>query len=125
MTTVDHAADLQLTKTDSPDPVLYGQELTYTLTAHNDGPSETSGVALSDTLPAGVTFISATTTQGSCFRSGNTVLCTLGTLADEATVTVEIKVTALTVGTLSNEANVVGIVADPDTANNAASATRR
>ena len=38
VTTVDHAADLQLTKTDSPDPVLYGQELTYTLTVHNDGP---------------------------------------------------------------------------------------
>jgi len=121
-TTVDHAADLQLTKTDSPDPVLVGQELTYTLTVHNDGPSETSGVALSDTLPAGVTFISATTTQGSCFKSGNSVLCTLGTLADEETETVEIKVTAPAVGTLTNEANVVGIVVDPDTANNAASA---
>ena len=121
-TTVDHAADLQLTKTDSPDPVLSGQQLTYNLTVHNDGPSETSDVALSDTLPAGVTFISATTSQGTCFRSGNTVLCTLGTLADEATVNVEIKVTPQAPGSITNQANVVGIVVDPDTANNAASA---
>jgi uncharacterized repeat protein (TIGR01451 family) len=122
VTTVDHAADLELTKTDSPDPMLYGQELTYTLTVHNDGPSETSGVALSDSLPAGVTFISATATQGSCSRSGSTVLCSLGTFADQATATVEIKVTAQTLGTISNQANVLGIVVDPDTANNAASA---
>ena len=38
-TTVDPAADLSLTKTDSPDPVLAGQLLTYTLTAHNAGPA--------------------------------------------------------------------------------------
>ena len=32
------AADLSLTKTDSPDPVLAGELLTYTLTVHNAGP---------------------------------------------------------------------------------------
>ena len=36
---VDPAADLSLTKTDSPDPVLAGELLTYTLTVHNAGPS--------------------------------------------------------------------------------------
>ena len=38
-TTVDAAADLSLTKTDSPDPVLVGEQLTYTLAVHNAGPA--------------------------------------------------------------------------------------
>jgi len=50
-TTVNAAADLSLTKSGSPDPVLVGQTLTYTLSAHNSGPQDTTGVSLTDTLP--------------------------------------------------------------------------
>ena len=121
-TTVDPAADLELTKTDSADPVLSGGELTYTVTVHNAGPSATTGVALSDSLPAGVAFESYTASQGSCFNSGSSVLCSLGALADGADATVEITVTANAVGTLTNTANVLGMTADPDTADNAATA---
>ena len=63
-TTVDPAADLELTKTDSPDPVPVGGLLTYTLGVHNAGPSSAPAVQLTDTLPAGVTFDSATSSQG-------------------------------------------------------------
>src|SRR5204862_17198 len=38
-TTVNPAADLALTNTAAPDPVQVGQNLTYTLTATNSGPS--------------------------------------------------------------------------------------
>ena len=64
----------------------------YTLTAHNAGPQEAPDVELTDTLPAGVTFDSATPSQGSCSESSGTVTCTLGTIADQADATVEIKV---------------------------------
>ena len=67
-TTVDPAADLSLTKSDAPDPVLAGQLLTYTLTVAQRGPSSATGVTVTDTLPAGVTFDSATSSQGSCSR---------------------------------------------------------
>ena len=117
-TTVDPAADLELSQTDSPDPALVGQQITYNLTVHNAGPSATGGVALSDTLPAGVTYDSASSSQGSCFRSGNTVLCSLGTLASGANATVQIKVTPTAPGTITNNANVLGIIVDPDTADN-------
>ena len=50
------------------------------------------------------------------------MLCSLGTLANEANVTIEIKVTTQTPGTLTNTANVLGMTIDPDTADNAASA---
>ena len=120
-TTVDPAADLELSQTDSPDPALVGQQVTYSLTVLNAGPSATSGVALSDTLPSGVTYDSATSSQGSCFRSGNNVLCSLGTLASGANATVQVKVTPTAPGTITNNANVLGIIVDPDTADNGSS----
>ena len=95
------AADLSLSKTDSPDPVPAGELLTYTLTVHNSGPQDATGVSLSDTLPVGVTFESATPTQGSCSEDGGTVSCTLGTLADEASASVEIDVTPQSAGTIN------------------------
>ena len=49
--TVNPAADLSLTLTDSPDPVLLGQTITYTTTVKNNGPSATSGVTASGSLP--------------------------------------------------------------------------
>ncbi|MDZ4852784.1 MAG: SdrD B-like domain-containing protein [Pirellulaceae bacterium] len=53
-------ATLTLAKTDSPDPVSTGQNLTYTLTATNTGPSNTTNTVITDTLPTGLTFVSGT-----------------------------------------------------------------
>src|SRR5439155_413904 len=58
-TTVQARADLSITKSDSPDPVSAGNNLTYTLVVDNDGPSDALGVVVSDTLPAGTSFVSA------------------------------------------------------------------
>ncbi len=54
----DPVALLSVTKTDSPDPVAAGANLTYTITVQNLGPSTAPNVSLSDTLPAGTTFVS-------------------------------------------------------------------
>ena len=63
-TTVRPSADLSLTKSDSPDPVQAGELLTYSLGVHNAGPQSATGVVLTDTLPGGVTFDSATPSPG-------------------------------------------------------------
>ena len=63
-TTVQARADLSITKTDSPDPVTAGKNLTYTVQVTNGGPSTASAVTVTDTLPAGVTFVSATPPLG-------------------------------------------------------------
>lgn len=110
-------ADLEITKTDAPDPVTMGNSLTYTVIVTNGGPSPATGVMVTDTLPAGVTFVSATSSQGSCSGT-STVTCNLGTLAKGASATVTIIVTPTTAGMLTNAASVTGAETDPNTGNN-------
>ncbi len=109
------SADLSVTKTDSPDPVVVGQELTYTITVANAGPSTAQGVTLSDPLPATVSFVSVVTSQGTCT---NVVSCNLGSLASGASATVTIKVTPTSDADLTNTATVSSSTADSNSANN-------
>ena len=53
------SADLSIAKTDSPDPVAAGQSLTYTVSVVNNGPDAAGNTTVTDTLPPGVSFISA------------------------------------------------------------------
>src|SRR5207244_1240104 len=60
-------ADVSLSKTVFPaGPVLVGGTLTYTLTVGNSGPAAARGVTVTDVLPTGTTFVSVTSSQGSC-----------------------------------------------------------
>ena len=94
--------DLQIQKTDSPNPVNVGGTLTYTLTARNNGPSTATQVVITDSLPTTVTYLSSSSTQGTCSRSGQLVTCAIGTMAAGATVTVTIRVRPLQPGTILN-----------------------
>jgi uncharacterized repeat protein (TIGR01451 family) len=51
------SADLTITKSDNPDPVQVGDNLTYTITVSNAGPDTAEEVIVTDTLPAGVFHI--------------------------------------------------------------------
>ncbi|MBW2256173.1 MAG: DUF11 domain-containing protein [Deltaproteobacteria bacterium] len=64
LTAVEGEADLELTKSDFPDPVLAGEEVTYQVTITNGGPSTAREVSLSDDLPLEVGFVSATISNG-------------------------------------------------------------
>jgi uncharacterized repeat protein (TIGR01451 family) len=118
VTKIIQASDLSVSKTDSPDPVTVGNNLIYTINVTNTGPDTATGVILTDTLPAGVTFVSATPSQGSCSQSGGTVTCNLSDLANGANATVMITVIPTTPGTITNTATVLGNEIDPNTANN-------
>ena len=121
-TTVTLSADVAITKTDDPDPVLVGQTLTYTLTATNNGPAAASNVVVTDNMPGGVSFVSATATQGTCSGT-TTVTCSVGSLGSGSSATITIRVTPLNGGTLSNTASVQASESDPHSNNNSATAT--
>lgn len=118
--------DMSVTKTASPNPVARGGTLTYRMTVTNNGtpamPATTSGVTLTDTLPAGVTFVSATPSIGTCSGT-STVTCKLGTFPSGTSATVDIVVTvnASASGTLTNTATVGAATADAALGNNTAS----
>ena len=127
-TVVRGSADLSVIKSDNAgsvtagqdaDPVVYaGSTYTYTIVAANAGNDAASNVVVTDTLPAGVSFVSAT---GGGTASGNTVTWNTGTLAAGAstTYTVTVRVNDATLaGTLTNTASITAATFDPNTANN-------
>ncbi len=115
-TRVQGLADLSVTKLDNPDPVMAGNDLTYTITVTNDGPNDATGVTLTDTLPSGVTFVSAS--PGCSFAAPNSVICSLGTLAANSSVDVTIVVRPNTPGVITNIAAVTAAEDDPNPNNN-------
>jgi uncharacterized repeat protein (TIGR01451 family) len=110
-------ADLSITKTASPNPVTVGASLTYTLTIANHGPSDATGVVVTDTLPASESFVSTTPSQGTCTGTSS-ISCNLGSLANGASATVSIVVTPTQAGAISNTASVSGDQYDSDRDNN-------
>jgi uncharacterized repeat protein (TIGR01451 family) len=111
--------DLAVTMTDSPDPVVYGADLTYNVRVKNNGDLAATGVRLTDALPAGATFVSAATDRGSCSGTA-TVVCDIGTLngGEEANVTIKVKPPAAR--TFGNTATATLNETDANTANNSA-----
>lgn len=116
--------DLSLALSSSPASVTTGQSVTYMLTvANNDTQVTASNVTLTDTLPSGMTFVSASTAGGACNNANGTVTCTLASLAPQATWQPSITVSASTAGSISDSASVTANQPDPNTANNTASVT--
>jgi uncharacterized repeat protein (TIGR01451 family) len=117
------STDLALTKSASSSMVDPGGAITYTLTVTNNGPGKSSGYALTDTLPPGVTN-AATTTPG-CRVTAPGVVCAGAPLANGSSSIVTITVNAPNpfVSPITNTATVTANESDPNAANNTASAT--
>jgi uncharacterized repeat protein (TIGR01451 family) len=116
---VSDPADLSLTISDSPDPVLTGAVLTYTIKVHNAGPDPATNTVVTDGLPGGVSFVSATASGGSCSKTGGKQVCDLGTVTTTVDRTVTIKTTVKKkTGEISNSASVASDVTDPNPSNN-------
>jgi uncharacterized repeat protein (TIGR01451 family) len=118
--TVGTGADLAITKTDAPDPVLVGDLITYTLKATNNGPEDASNVVVTDALPSGVSFDSA---SSGCTESGGTVTCSIEAIQAGATSTFTVTVKATEVGSITNSASVSSDTEDPNPDNNTDSTT--
>lgn len=126
------AADLSITKTDSPDPVIAGTNLTYTINVSNSGAGPATFARMNDPLPVGTTFQSLTApADWTCSTPGvganGLVNCRKDSLAngETASFTIVVRVgAAVPDGTvLNNTATISATSSDPNNGNNSATAT--
>ncbi|MFN8344418.1 MAG: T9SS type A sorting domain-containing protein [Spirosomataceae bacterium] len=125
------AADLSITKTDSPDPVTAGTNLTYTITVTNNGPDVAANTSWNDVLPTGTTFVSLSSPGGwtattPAVGSGGTItVSNPGFAAGSAVFTLVVAVDPAVAdqSVLSNTATVTSSTSDPVPGNNSATAT--
>jgi uncharacterized repeat protein (TIGR01451 family) len=111
-------ADVSVTQTDSSDPVLTGNNVTYAVTVQNNGPDAAAGVTLTDVIPAGASFVTATASQGTAAQNAGVVTASLGSLAAGASALVNITLSPAMSGTLSNWATVSASALDLNTNDN-------
>jgi uncharacterized repeat protein (TIGR01451 family) len=125
--------DLSVTKT-GPAGAAPDTNITYTITYANNGPDTASSVSMTDTLPAGETFVSfaflngATAPPTAC-GVGNTINCSTPSMPTGSFVAAQVvahTASTLTDGTvLNNTATVIPSDADvdPTSANNQSTAS--
>jgi uncharacterized repeat protein (TIGR01451 family) len=99
----------------APTSVTLGSNLTESFTVTNNGTAGATGVTLTDPLPAGVKFVSAT---GGITPVNGVVTFSLGSLAAGASTSVTIVVTPTTAGAVSDTATVGMDQTDPTPADN-------
>jgi uncharacterized repeat protein (TIGR01451 family) len=112
--------DLAITKSDAPDPVVAGSQLTYTITIENLGLADAPNVVVTDTLPAGTSLVSST----GCVESpgGGAPTCTIASVpaSGSAVVTLVVSVSPAAIGPLVNVATIAPSQANQDPANDSA-----
>jgi uncharacterized repeat protein (TIGR01451 family) len=120
-------ADLAISKTAAPDPVISGSNLTYTITISNDGPDAAESVTVTDILPEATTFISCDATGGGvCSGAENNRAVTFASLAPGASATitlvVQMKCSVADGAIVGNTATISSATFDPEQSNNTATA---
>jgi uncharacterized repeat protein (TIGR01451 family) len=114
----DPPADLRATVQASPNPASAGQQLSYTVEATNAGPNTARNTIVTATLSDSQTLASATATAGTVTVSGAQIAVNVADLAAGAAVTLTIRTSPDSAGTVSCTAGVNSSAIDPDFTNN-------
>ena len=115
-------ADLALNNSVDKATPKFGENITFTLTATNNGPNNATNVQVSDSLPGGTTFVSATPTTGTYDRITGT--WTIGSFANQASATLTLITQVATPSQIQSQAYVSrSDQYDPNTTNNSSTAT--
>lgn len=114
------SSNMVITKTPSTAKPKLGQTITYQITTTNQGPATASAATLTDTMPAGLLYVSASG-DGTCSFTSPVLSCQLGDVPNGASRTVTVTAIVVKTGSLVNVA-VVSAQGDRVQADNTASA---
>ena len=125
---VNATADLTIVKSALNAPWTVGEQGQYTLSVQNLGPAPAQPmITVSDTLPVGTTFVSATGTGWACGASGQTVTCTRATALASGTsaplITLTVNVGAAAAPSVTNTATVTSATPESSSGNNTSTVT--
>src|SRR5262249_28467895 len=121
-TPVDTNADVAVSKSVDPTSAVVGDTVTLFVSVFNNGPNQASGVVITDVLPAGMTFVSASPQQGSYVPSSGE--WQVGDLQNGANATLTITAQVTQPGVITNTATKTAAnEPDPNTSNDSAVAT--
>ena len=109
--------------TGTPAEVLTGELVTYAIQITNRGPAAATGVIVTDNLPFGATYDSATTSQGTFSGGSGVVTFNLGSLAAGAGAQLTVVARQLTAGNAVNSVAIAATQTDLDAADNSANVT--
>ena len=107
----------------TPSDILTGELVTYSIVVTNRGPANATGVTVTDSLPAGASYDSATTSQGSYVGSFGVVTFNLGSLAAGAGAQLTVVARATVAGNAFNSITLAAVQTDLDGSDNSASVT--
>lgn len=118
-----NVADIVVTKVDSDDPVMLGDDFDYTITVRNNGPAVATNVRINDELPEGVSYRAGTlqvvgAPAGSCDVVDNELTCLIASLAGNDETIVTLGVTGDTSGRKVNTVTARADQQDPNRGNN-------
>jgi uncharacterized repeat protein (TIGR01451 family) len=107
---------------DSPDVVIFGDDLTYRFTIANSGPGLASGVVFSNSFPADLSFVWASSSRGGCTVTDTHLVCGVGDLAAGEQAVVTLTMRPEIAGFITNIGSVKITAADGFIGNNSATA---
>lgn len=113
---VDQITDLAIEKTVDVNSPFVGDNVTFTLTVTNLGPSDATGVVVTDEIPSGYNYVSSTGSVGTYNPATDT--WTINDLEAGASATLNVVAEVLASGDYTNTATVTGTEDDPDLSNN-------
>ena len=116
-------SDLALGMTAMPEPVFVSNSLAFSISVTNIGPSSAKAVTVSQLLPAGFAFVSASSSQGSCSQAGGVLTAKLGGMLGGAKATISVLTVPATPGTFSFTATASSEQPDFNPLNNSATVT--
>ena len=115
--------NLALNIDDAADPVNIDSNITYTITVENLTIFEAEGTVATITLPTGLSFVSATSTLGTCTNTAQTVTCNLGRVYGVTAPVITLVADPASISSYTVNASVTTTTTEPVTANNVGSET--